>query len=216
MRDTGIGIAPEMLAHVFDMFAQADTAKKHDGGGLGIGLSLTRRVELHGGHVEARSEGHGSGSEFRVWLPVAAVPLAAPDDGRTGSGGQLRHAGRRVLVADDDRDSADMLAMLLQLTGCTVCAVYDGDSAAREAARFQAEVAFVDLGMPGVSGYETAKRIRSAPSCAGIVLIALTGRGQDEDRRASAAAGFDEHLVKPIDPETLSEILAGNRLRQEQ
>ena len=217
VRDTGIGIAPDMLAHVFDMFAQTDTAKKHDGGGLGIGLSLTRRlVELHGGHVEARSAGHGSGSEFRVWLPVAAVPRAALDDGRTASGGQLRHAGRRVLVADDDRDSADMLAMLLQLTGCTVCAVYDGDSAAREAARFQAEVAFVDLGMPGVSGYETAKRIRSAPSCAGIVLIALTGRGQDEDRRASAAAGFDEHLVKPIDPEMLSDILAGDRPRQEQ
>jgi len=109
-----------------------------------------------------------------------------------------------------------MLAMLLQLTGCTVCAVYDGDSAVQQAARFQPEVAFVDLGMPGVSGYETAKRIRSASSGAGIVLVALTGRGQDEDRRASAAAGFDQHLVKPIDPEMLSDILAGTRPRQEQ
>ena len=217
VRDTGIGIAPEMLARVFDMFAQADTARTHDGGGLGIGLSLTRRlVELHGGHVEARSEGHGSGSEFRVWLPAAGVPHTASDDGQTACGVQLRHAGRRVLVADDDRDSADMLAMLLQLTGCTVCAVYDGDSAVQQAARFQPEVAFVDLGMPGVSGYETAKRIRSASSGAGIVLVALTGRGQDEDRRASAAAGFDQHLVKPIDPEMLSDILAGTRPRQEQ
>ncbi len=217
VRDTGVGIAPEMLTRVFDLFAQADTNTKQDGSGLGIGLSLTRRlVELHGGHVEARSDGVGRGSEFRVWLPVS--PVASPtDDSRPEATRAVPHpGGRRVLVADDDRDGADMLAMLLEQTGCAVRAVYDGESALREAERFQPEVAFLDLGMPGVSGHETAKRVRAASWSAGMVLIALTGRGQDEDRQASAAAGFDAHVVKPIEPDTLLDLLARHRCRQEQ
>jgi len=199
------------------MFVQADLAKKHDGGGLGIGLSLARRlVELHRGRIEARSAGVGQGSEFRVWLPVSPVTRAAHHDRQQVEGLQPEYLGRRVLVADDDRDGAEMLAMLLEQTGCAVRAVFDGESAVREAERFQPEVAFVDVGMPGVSGHETAKRLRATPWGAGIVLIALTGRGQDEDRRESAAAGFDAHVVKPVDSKTLVDVMAGRRPRQEQ
>jgi PAS domain S-box-containing protein len=224
VRDNGIGIAAPMLDRVFDLFAQSDRSTSHSDGGLGIGLTLVKRlVELHGGTVVARSNGHGQGSEFVVHLPLqpAAVlqpqvpqpPLPSPPAEAPSTIGDAQPAAeavvpRRVLVVDDNRDAAHTLGEILGLVGHQVCTAHDGEEAVREAERFQPHVVLLDLGLPKLDGYAVAQAIRARPWNHRVLLIALTGWGQDDDLRRTAAAGFDHHLVKPIEPQMLLDLLA--------
>jgi len=207
VRDTGIGIPRPMLAKVFEMFTQVDRSERAQGG-LGIGLYLVKRlVEMHGGTVEARSEGHGMGSEFVIRLPVLSVAGAQPEV-------ELDRAAvatprRRVLVADDNRDAALSLAMMLEMIGNETQTAFDGLEAVEVAGKFLPDVMLLDIGMPKLSGHEAAARIRQQPWGRNIVLVALTGWGQDDDKRKSQDAGFDFHLVKPVDPEEIEKLLAG-------
>ena len=199
IRDTGIGIAAEMLPHLFKMFSQAAPALERSQGGLGIGLSLVRGlVEMHGGTVEARSEGVDQGSEFVVRLPIASesVPAPSPMPNPTPAS---RPVGLRIVVADDNRDAADTLARMLRILGHEVVTAYDGAQAVELAEASRPDLVLLDIGMPKLNGYEAARRIRSEPWGTSMVLIALTGWGQEEDRRRAAEAGFDDHLVKPVD-----------------
>lgn len=209
VRDTGIGIAPEMLPYVFDMFVQADRSLERAQGGLGIGLTLVRRlVELHNGLVTVRSEGPGKGSEFVVRLPrVAAGEDEATPAPAPGSTGLL--PARRILVVDDNKDAVDSLSLLLTIVGQTVASARDGIDALSQVERFGPEVVVLDIGLPGLNGYEVARRIRSMEGGSRVVLVALTGWGQDEDRRRTVEAGFDHHLVKPVDFDALKALLAG-------
>jgi PAS domain S-box-containing protein len=207
--DTGIGIAAEHLPRLFEMFSQLKTALERSQGGLGIGLSLVKGlVEMHGGTVEARSEGPGKGSEFIVRLPVAGDRLA-PEPQEPGRGEQpaARHR-RRILVADDNRDAADSLTMLLRIGGHEVHAVHDGEEAVDAAAWFRPDLALLDIGMPKLNGFEAARRIREQPWGGGMTLVAVTGWGQEEDKRRATEAGFDLHLIKPVDPAALEKVLA--------
>ncbi len=209
VRDSGIGIAPDMLDRVFEPFTQATMARDHAPGGVGIGLSLAHRlVEMHGGSIRAVSDGPGFGSEFVVRLPVCpdeVVFAEVPErPAAAAAGGPLP---RRVLVADDNVDSADMEAALLTAVGCEVRTVYDGESTLREAERFRPEVVLLDIGMPDIDGHEVCARIRSQSWGGNIVLIAVSGWGQEGDRRRSARAGFNMHLVKPVDPDALLRIV---------
>ena len=178
-------------------------------GGLGIGLSLVHRlVELHGGKVEARSEGIGKGSEFIVRLPVLVELPMPPQPQESKVNGKTKTTGRRILVVDDNRDSAGSLAMLLRLTGNEVCIAYDGLEGFQAAERFVPDVVLLDIGMPRLNGYDACRRIRNEAWGKGMVLIAMTGWGQDDDRRRTLEAGFDGHMVKPVDPNALMHILA--------
>jgi signal transduction histidine kinase len=208
VRDAGIGIAPEMLPQVFDLFTQADHPPSLSQGGLGIGLTLVRRlVEMHGGKVEAHSEGLGKGSEFVVSLPaLPAVPASSAKRKNDAAGGPA--PARRVLVVDDNVDSADSLAELLRVWGHEVQAVYNGSQALAAAPAFRPELALLDIDMPDMSGYELARQLRTRDGLDGTAYVALTGYGQEEDRRRSTAAGFRAHLVKPVDPEGLRQLLA--------
>jgi signal transduction histidine kinase len=202
--DDGIGIAPEALPHLFQMFSQVQGTSGRSEGGLGIGLALVRGLaELHGGQVEAHSEGPGRGSRFRVQLPLgeqAPAGVAQPASG--GSGG-----GARILVVDDNGDAADTLALLLEASGHEVRVAYDGRGGLAAAREFRPDVALLDIGLPDVSGHELARSIRREPWGAKVRLVALTGWGQDEDRRRTSDAGFDEHLTKPVDPAVLARVL---------
>jgi CheY-like chemotaxis protein len=205
--DNGIGIPPDMLGRVFDMFTQVDRSLERSQDGLGIGLTLVKRlVEMHGGLVEAFSEGPGQGSAFTVLLPVLsggeAVEHAVPSaDARVPT-------LRRILVVDDNRDSAESLALLLTLTGNETDVAYDGHQAVAAAERFRPDVALLDIGLPKLNGLDLARRIREQPWGKGMVLVALTGWGQDDDRRRSKAAGFDHHMAKPVDLGVLMRLLA--------
>ena len=192
--DEGIGIAPEMLPHVFEMFAQSSQAIGRSQGGLGIGLALVKGlVELHGGRVEVDSDGR-HGSRFTVVLPIVAAPVGAT----VAIPSRESWPARRVLVVDDNRDSADSLTQLLATLGHDVRTVYNGESAIAEAGRFHPNVVLLDLGMPGLDGLETARRLRAAHPDEAMFLVAVTGWGQDRDRHQTRAAGFDAHLVKPV------------------
>jgi PAS domain S-box-containing protein len=207
VRDTGVGIPAAHLPHVFEVFVQVDTAGQRARGGLGIGLSLVKEfVGLHGGRVEAHSDGPGKGSEFVVRLPVAVV---SPATDRPAVAAE-RPAGpsRRILVVDDNRDAAESLAMVLGIVGHEVRTAHDGAAAAAAAAEFRPEVILMDLGMPKVDGYEAARRIRAETWGGELFLVALTGWGADSDRRRTHEAGFDRHLVKPVDPDALTRMLA--------
>jgi PAS domain S-box-containing protein len=205
VRDTGLGIPAEMLPRVFDMFAQVNRTLGRSQGGLGIGLALVRRlVELHGGWIEARSPGEGQGSEFvfRLPLPDAHLPpphAAAPAEDEDG-------ARRRVLVVDDNVDAAESLAQLLTLKGHDVRVAFDGLSGVAVAGVFEPDLVFLDIGMPGLDGYEVARRLRREPARP-MRLVALTGYGQEEDRRRAQQAGFDGHLVKPLELDALEAML---------
>ncbi len=205
VRDTGIGIAPELLPRLFDMFFQAERRTKDSQGGLGIGLSLVRGlVELHGGSVEARSAGPGQGSEFVVRLPLLERDERSSDRrNRSGQESEGKLAPRRVLVVDDNVDAADSLAMLLRLQGQEVAVAYDGPSALAKAEADPPAIAFLDLGMPRMDGYELARAFRARPALKGVLLVALTGWGQPEDRQRTREAGFDHHLVKPVEADAL-------------
>jgi signal transduction histidine kinase/ActR/RegA family two-component response regulator len=208
VQDTGIGIAAEQLPHIFEIFTQLDTSLERSRDGLGLGLALVKSlVELHDGTVEARSEGVGRGSEFIVRLPLFSGPL--PSSQREPSGvKRAKTIKRRILVVDDNRDSADSLAMLLELMGHEVRIAQDGLEAVEESATFQPHVILLDLGLPRLNGYEAARRIREQQRHGALTMVALTGWGQKEDRRRTAEAGFDAHLVKPVDLVALTKLLA--------
>jgi two-component system, sensor histidine kinase len=219
VRDTGIGIPPEMLPHVFEMFAQADRSLERTTSGLGVGLSLSRRlIELHGGRLEAKSAGPGLGSEFTVRIPANGAPTDDTAGARTGprlvlspgspraslsEGETLSPAASgsgkccRVLVVDDNEDFADTLGRMLKSLGHEVRVEHDGLAGLAAARTFRPDIAFLDIGMPGLNGYDLARRLRAFPSTHGIVLIAVTGWGQANDRQRAHDAGFDEHPAGP-------------------
>ena len=210
VRDTGIGIHPAALDRIFDPFEQvgSDSADTRSRGGLGIGLSLVRGlVELHGGRVEARSDGPGQGSEFVVHLPLLDGEEARPaPEGRSVERDAAQ--GRRVLVADDNPDSAETLAMVLRARGHEVHVVADGEAAVEAVKALAPEVALLDIGMPRLTGYEAAERIRREPWGRRTFLVALTGWGQEQDQHRAHAAGFDVHLTKPVDLDTLAALVS--------
>ncbi len=203
VRDAGMGMAAEVVAHVFEPFTQADSSLERSRGGLGLGLTLVKQlVDLHGGSVEARSAGLGQGSEFTVRLPLLQV--AAPAVPKAPSDEQpVSNASCRVLVVDDNRDAAETLAMLLRSVGHEVTLAFDGNEALVAAERSHPQVVVLDVGLPGLDGYEVARRLRGASATAHVKLIALTGYGQPEDVARAHAAGFDHHFVKPVDPAAL-------------
>ena len=203
--DSGEGMEPELLQHAFDAFAQGDHSLAHAEGGLGIGLTLVRRiVELHGGSVSAHSPGRGQGSTFEVRVPcdAAATLPAGP-----ASGSDAPPPRRRILVVDDNVDAVETLAEMLRLEGHEIRTAQDADRAVTEAVEFRPDVALLDIGLPGADGYSLANRLRALPQMRDAVLVAVTGYGRSEDFARSTAAGFDHHLVKPIDPSRLAAVL---------
>jgi signal transduction histidine kinase/ActR/RegA family two-component response regulator len=206
VRDTGVGIPPDAIARIFDMFAQADAHDSRSRTGLGIGLTLARSlVEMHGGSIGAASEGKGRGSAFVVRLPLA-VAAAKRLPQATAAAPALR-ALQRILVVDDNRDSANTLGALLETVGADVRVAYDGPGALDAISSFRPSVVLLDLGMPGMDGYEVARRIRARPDALDMTLIALTGWGDPSDRRRTQLVGFQHHLVKPVDLDTMRMVL---------
>ena len=207
VRDTGIGIAADQLPRIFEMFSQVDRSLEKSQGGLGIGLTLVRRlVEMHGGRVEALSEGMGKGSEFVVRLPVV-VEASVPQPPDSEEMQNVPNSSLRVLIVDDNRDSANSLAMMLKIMGNDTRTAYDGQEAVTAAGEFRPAVILLDIGLPKMNGYEACVRIRQQPGGKEIVIIAQTGWGQEEDRRRTHEAGFDYHMVKPVDPQALMKLL---------
>src|SRR5262245_1562440 len=207
--DNGIGLAPEHLDEVFDMFVQLDARHVAASGGLGLGLTLARSiVRRHGGEIEARSPGRGKGAEFIVRLPLVAAPEATESKGAP-AGQAPAAARRRVLVVDDNVDAAQTLAQYLRLTGHRVESALDGEAALRIAEILHPDVAFIDLNMPRMDGTEVARRLRLTPWGRKARLVALTGMGQQADIDRTREAGFDEHITKPADLQRLSRLAAG-------
>jgi CheY-like chemotaxis protein len=209
VRDTGIGIPREQLSDIFNMFSQLAPALERSHGGLGIGLSLVKGlVSLHGGSIEAHSDGPGKGSEFIVRLPIATEKITEEAVPQSGEGEQVEVARFRLLIVDDLKDSADSLATLLKMMGHKVHTAYDGEDAVIAAEAFRPDVVLLDIGMPRMNGYDACRRIREQPWGMGMYLIALTGWGQETDRRRSEQAGFDHHMVKPVDQSEFMKLLA--------
>jgi two-component system CheB/CheR fusion protein len=214
IKDNGIGIAADVLPHVFELFVQADRSRARERGGLGIGLSIVKQlVIMHGGRVEAHSAGRSQGSEFAVILPLlpaqrfreveeAKRARVSPADGAPS---------RRVLVVDDNVDAAASLSKLLKLQGHEIRVDHSGPAALESAAEFNPHVVLLDIGLPGMDGYEVAAEMRKRPETREALLVALSGYGQDEDRERSKAAGFDEHFVKPVNLKDLQTLLANHR-----
>jgi signal transduction histidine kinase/ActR/RegA family two-component response regulator len=208
VRDNGVGIAPEVLPYIFDLFTQAERTPDRSQGGLGIGLALVKSlIALHGGTVHAKSHGLGQGSEFSLCMPRLADPMsgrsAAPGE---DAGAETNHL--RVMVVDDNADAAQMLAALLEVQGHVVSVEYDGRGALERARRERPDVLLLDIGLPDMDGYELARRLRAQPENAGATLVALTGYGQSQDREEAQQAGFDHYLVKPADLDQVNEVLA--------
>jgi PAS domain S-box-containing protein len=208
VKDTGIGIPAETLPHVFDLFSQADRSLDRSQGGLGIGLTLVRSlVEMHGGKVEALSDGPGRGSQFIVRLP------SRPEDAQesrviaSSDGAAVKSASYRILVVDDNIDSAESLALLLRLYGHEVRMAHDGPESIEAARSFNPQIVLLDIGLPGMSGYEVAEKLRAERGANQLLLVALTGYGREEDRRRALESGFDHHIVKPIDPDVLHRLI---------
>jgi signal transduction histidine kinase/CheY-like chemotaxis protein len=209
VRDNGLGLAADMLPRVFDLFSQAEQSLARAQGGLGIGLNVVRRlVEMHGGSVQATSPGLGQGSEFIVRLLLVPEPKPAESPPKENHARQAPMTAHRVLVVDDNIDAAHGLAMLLRLLGHAVEVAQDGATALAIAQNWLPEIVLLDIGLPGMDGYEVARRLRQQPAMHDALLVALTGYGQEEDRRRSHEAGFDQHLVKPVDTNALQELLA--------
>jgi PAS domain S-box-containing protein len=209
VRDTGIGIPAQMLPGIFEMFSQGERSLEQSRGGLGIGLTLVKRlVELHGGTIEARSDGLGKGSEFIVRLPLVIEPLAEPRSGSSNAETTSPSASLRVMVVDDNRDSAGSMGMLLRLMGNDIRTAADGLEAVGAADEFRPDVMLLDIGLPKLNGFEVAKKIREQPWGRRIVLIAVTGWGQETDRKRSEEAGFDHHLVKPVNTADLMRLMS--------
>jgi PAS domain S-box-containing protein len=207
VRDNGIGIPADLLPHVFDLFVQGQPGQRE---GLGIGLTMVKRLaELHGGRVEARSDGPRLGSEFTIWLPVTAVSHGQGDE----RGDASAPGAMRILVVDDNRDAAELLGMLLETDGHQVQVAHDGRTALLLSVEHRPDVVLLDIGMPVMDGFELAHRLRSEPALEGTLLVAITGYGRDDDRERTRAAGFDEHLVKPVDISALRDLLRSDRRR---
>jgi PAS domain S-box-containing protein len=210
VKDTGIGIPPELLPKIFDLFTQVDNSLARTRGGLGIGLHVVRRiVEAHGGTVVANSAGLGLGSEFVVRLPISQSAVAAGQS--LDQWPAAASTKRRVLVVDDNADAATTTCTLLKAWGHDVQAVHSGPAAIERVREFQPQIILLDIGLPGMSGYEVAKHVRQEPSSQGVVIAALTGYGQEADRERSRKSGFDYHLTKPADPALLASVLAMSR-----
>jgi two-component system, chemotaxis family, CheB/CheR fusion protein len=208
VRDDGIGIAPEHLPHLFDMFVQVDTSLERSRGGLGIGLTLAKNlIEMHDGTVEVRSEGLGRGTEVVVTLPILSDERALPTPAPRAQTSAEANEGRRILIVDDNPDSADSLALLLRHSGFETHTTNDGLHALELAERVRPEAILLDIGLPGLNGYEVCRRMRSEGWGRDVVLVAMTGWGQDQDRIRSKDAGFDAHLVKPVDYDQLLALL---------
>ena len=209
VRDTGVGIPPEMLDRIFDLFTQVDQSLDRSQGGLGIGLTIVQRlIEMHGGRVEAKSGGPGSGSEFTVRLPaVAMAPADEPAD-ESPAPAEPGQEALRVLVVDDNVDAAESLGWLLRLSGHHTRIAYDGPAAIEAAVSFRPQVLILDLGLPGLDGYHVARKLRQEPAVAEALFVALSGYGRDEDQRRSSEAGFDHHFIKPVDVNCLMEVLS--------
>jgi PAS domain S-box-containing protein len=208
--DNGVGVSADLLPHIFDLFTQADRSLDRSQGGLGVGLTLVRQlVEMHGGSVEARSAGPRCGSEFIVRLPVSHGQVGRQAAARAEAPDSVHPQSMRVLVVEDNLDSAEMLSFMLSLAGHETRIARDGAGALQAAGEFQPHVILCDIGLPGLDGYEVAKRLRAQPAFNGARLIAISGYGQEEDRRLSRDAGFDYHLTKPVEPGALIAMLAG-------
>jgi CheY-like chemotaxis protein/anti-sigma regulatory factor (Ser/Thr protein kinase) len=207
VRDTGVGIAPELLPHIFDLFTQAERTLDRSQGGLGIGLALVLRLtELHGGKVEVSSV-LGQGSEFVIRLPIAPKGASQPTSPATEPGPPISRP-LRVLVVDDHEDTVLSFSLLLKESGHDVQTAHDGPTAVQAATDFRPDLLLLDIGLPGLNGYEVARRIRNEPGLKKVILVALTGYGQETDRQAALQAGFDHHLVKPARAAQLQQILA--------
>jgi PAS domain S-box-containing protein len=207
VRDTGVGIPPEILPHVFDLFTQAEHSLDRSQGGLGIGLTLVRSiVVMHGGAVQAFSAGAGQGSEFSVRLPVLSELERRQDETRV-SDTTVAVWPRRILIVDDNTDSAETMALLMKLSGHEVVVAHDGETALNAAQQFHPEILLLDVGLPGMHGYEVAERLRGLPENKDLVIVALTGYGQEQDRQRAMEAGFDHHFVKPIDFQRLESLI---------
>jgi CheY-like chemotaxis protein/nitrogen-specific signal transduction histidine kinase len=209
VRDNGVGLDPALSERIFDMFVQGRSSLERVGGGLGVGLALARKIaELHGGALEAHSDGRGRGAEFTLRLPLDAVsaPEQHPPAEATRAGATRAGAARRILVVDDNVDAATMLELLLRSLGHETRVVYDGASALKAATEFHPDVVLLDIGMPGLDGYEVARRLRAMKDRPRRI-IAVTGWGQPADRQRSQEAGFDKHLVKPVEANELVRIL---------
>jgi CheY-like chemotaxis protein len=208
--DTGVGIEPRLLPRMFDLFVQGERGLARSQGGLGIGLTLVRRLaELHGGSVEAHSDGPGRGSEFTVRLPripapAVALPVAQP-------AAEPARPRRRILLVEDNTDARETLRDLLELHGHEVHEAASGPDGIEKALRLRPDLSLIDIGLPGLDGYEVARRIRASAEGHALQLVALTGYGQPEDRRRAEEAGFDEHLAKPIPPDRLAALIDAPR-----
>jgi PAS domain S-box-containing protein len=215
VRDTGIGISAEMLPRIFDMFMQADRSIDRSLGGLGVGLTVARRlVELHGGSINAASDGVGKGSTFTVRIPLsAAQPEAAENLATRGTEAPAGTSRLRVLVADDNRDAAESLAALLRMVGHEVRVAYDGVEAVGVASEYRPDAVVLDIGMPKMNGFDVAKKLRAEAMGNEITIIAVSGWGQDADKHRSRESGIDHHLVKPLEPSSLLRLLASNPRR---
>jgi signal transduction histidine kinase/ActR/RegA family two-component response regulator len=212
VRDTGQGISDELLPRIFDAFTQGDRGLDRAEGGLGIGLTLVKRIiELHGGRVEARSEGPGRGAEFELRTPCCATVEASPSP--QGRGADRPAPRRRVLVVDDNADAAETLMQLLELEGHQVRTACEGAAALRIAADFHPDALLLDIGLPGIDGRELARALRARPDTRDALIVAISGYGREEDIQRSRAAGFDHHLVKPVDLAALEAVLAGSASR---
>jgi CheY-like chemotaxis protein len=210
VRDNGIGIAAEFLPHVFDMFGQVKAAIDRSQGGLGIGLSLVKGlVGMHGGQIGARSEGLGKGSEFWVWLPALINPSAALAPHEATESPLRTVTNCRIMVVDDNQDAAESLAMLLRQRGNEVAVALDGFQALAQIGDFKPDAVLLDIGLPGMNGHEVCRTIRDRAKEKHTVIIATSGWGQDDDRRRTREAGFDAHLVKPVQENELMTLLAG-------
>ena len=207
VEDSGIGITAHLLPHIFDLFVQGERGLDRAQGGLGIGLTLVRRlVALHGGSVEASSAGPGHGSRFTVRFPAIPPPVRVAERRHAPSAAE-GPTSRRVLIVEDNQDSREMLHYVLESAGHEVHEAADGPEGVDAALRLQPDFALIDVGLPHLDGYEVARRIRGESAYGGMILIALTGYGQAEDRERALRAGFDMHLVKPINPPSLLAVL---------
>lgn len=215
VKDDGIGLASDVIPNVFQMFSQVDSAIDRAQGGLGIGLALVKGlIELHGGTVEAASGGIGHGSEFTISLPRTLLVTETIASGGTEKNEPVRDLSRfRVLVADDNRDAADTLSLLLELGGYAVTVAHSGKEALQNMLQQLPDAAILDIGMPDMSGYEVARRFREESGKSDTFLLAVTGWGQQDDIARAKAAGFNEHLTKPVDPDRLEQLLRENLLK---